>query len=374
MNRSYKFEVEDIKRVDLERYPNDEFCVARLGYLSSRPNSHKLMITPRVLRESAPSVLGKFLVADMTQKTDATTHTDKETIQGYIPIDQEVKFTEDEDGYLRAYVDAVVSKYYAKDFVNMFENYNNRAVSVEMMVETPDEDEHKVNAFNIVGVTVLGLSTRPSCPQSDITFTRFSESEAEKFYAQAHTESVRKEEMAKVEENKEMLSEVEEVKEEVEMTETETEELAEETVECAESECECGCDEQIVDYEAKCAELTAEIESRDNIIMEKEGEISKLSAENAELKQFKDAVELERKTVAVNTLLAEVKGCFDEAKLAEFQTSGMACTDIDAWSNSVKAFAYEASKSKKTVKSDDGVMSFAAPHEIVAKKAKGLWD
>lgn len=185
MEKKYTFAVDDIQRIQADEYAEDEFCLARLGFLSTRPNAHGLIISEEVLRESAPTILNKWLVADMTAVYDASTHTDKEQIVGRIPDNQEVEFVEDEDGYLRAYVDVVISKIYAKNFCEMFERNNNRSVSVEMMTWGTEENENDLVGFRIVGCTVLGQSVSPSCPQSDITFTRFSAEKADSFFAQA---------------------------------------------------------------------------------------------------------------------------------------------------------------------------------------------
>lgn len=185
MEKKYTFAVDDIQRIQAEDYAEDEFCLARLGFLSTRPNAHGLIISEEVLRESAPTILNKWLVADMTAVYDASTHTDKEQIVGRIPDNQEVEFVKDEDGYLRAYVDVVISKIYAKNFCEMFERNNNRSVSVEMIAWGTEENEDDLVGFRIVGCTVLGQSVSPSCPQSDITFTRFSAEEADSFFAQA---------------------------------------------------------------------------------------------------------------------------------------------------------------------------------------------
>ena len=182
MERNFKFAVEEIQKINLEDYSDDEFAIARMGFLSDRPNSHGLKISADVLRESAKSVLGKWVVADMTAVFDAGTHTDNQKIVGRIPENQEVEFVVDEDGYTRAYVDTVISKIYARDYCAIFEDDNNRAVSVEMLTYCDEDDEDLVLSFNIVGVTTLGHSTAPSCPKSDITFTRFSDSKADSFF------------------------------------------------------------------------------------------------------------------------------------------------------------------------------------------------
>ena len=179
MQKEIKFAVEEIKRIEFSDYEEQEYSIARLGFLSTRPNSHEIGISEDVLRASAPSVLGKWIVADV-QWGDATTHTDAEHIVGIVPKEQEVEFVEDDDGYLRAYVDGIISKRYAADFCDIFAKDNERAVSIEAKFEMDDDDN--ASAFDIKGVTVLGKTVRPSCPESDITFVRFSEQDAEACY------------------------------------------------------------------------------------------------------------------------------------------------------------------------------------------------
>lgn len=182
LGKMARFSINEVKRINSSEYENSEFAIGKMGFLSTRPNSHQLNISETVLKESAPSVLGKWIVADMTGVVDAGTHTEQEYIVGMVPRDQEVDFVYDEDGYLKSYVNVIISKVYAKNYCAMFESDNLRNVSVEMNVHTSEEDEHEVLDFNIVGVTTLGKHINPSCPGSDIVFTRFSETEANAFF------------------------------------------------------------------------------------------------------------------------------------------------------------------------------------------------
>lgn len=182
LGKMARFSINEVKRINSSEYENSEFAIGKMGFLSTRPNSHQLNISETVLKESAPSVLGKWIVADMTGVVDAGTHTEQEYIVGMVPRDQEVDFVYDEDGYLKSYVDVIISKVYAKNYCAMFESDNLRNVSVEMNIHTSEEDEHEVLDFNIVGVTTLGKHISPSCPGSDIVFTRFSETEANAFF------------------------------------------------------------------------------------------------------------------------------------------------------------------------------------------------
>ena len=181
MEKIVSLAVDDVQKIDFDSYSDDEFAIAKMGFLSTRPNAHNLIIDEDVLRESASSALNKWVVADMFMG-EPTTHTKNEHIVGRIPRSQSVEFVYDDDGYLRAYVDTVISKIYAKDFCKAFEQDKNRAVSVEMKIFTDGEDDNIVQRFNIVGVTVLGKSIKPSCPESDIEFVRFSEEDADKFF------------------------------------------------------------------------------------------------------------------------------------------------------------------------------------------------
>lgn len=186
MQKEYNFAVEEIKRIEFSDYDEQEFSIARLGYISTRPNSHGIGISEDCLRESAPSALGKWVVANMVAG-DCGSHDKEEHIVGMIPQDQEVEFVEDDDGYLRAYCDAIISKRYAADFCEIFEKDNNRAVSIEARFDMEDDDNAK--SFTICGVTVLGQHIKPSCPDSDIEFVRFSETDAEDYYRARHVDA-----------------------------------------------------------------------------------------------------------------------------------------------------------------------------------------
>ena len=219
MEQLITFAVDEIQKIDMSDYSDAEFAVARVGFLSTRPNSHGYNISEEVLRECAPSVLGKWMVVKMDYLgQDATTHEKDEYIVGQFPREQEVEFIQDNDGYLRAYADAVISKIYAQEYCSIFERDNERAVSVEMKIVTDEDDESKVLNLNIVGVTTLGKTVNPSCPESDVKFIRFSDDDAGEYFNRVHLGALkkfakeRKDNMAenksyKVDKSKEAISE-----------------------------------------------------------------------------------------------------------------------------------------------------------------------
>ena len=176
MEKIYKLSNGTLMTINMENYSEEEFLVTEVDFLGCNPNSHKIAINEEVFRQCASSVLGKFLVAKVAYG-DATGHDSDEGIVGYIPSEQEVRFVRNSQGYLRGIVDGVVSKQYASEFCKIFTQANHtRSVSVEMGVEEePSKDGTIAKRFNIMGVTVLGMSVRPSSPGSVMDVKRFSE-------------------------------------------------------------------------------------------------------------------------------------------------------------------------------------------------------
>ena len=385
MQKEIKFAVEEIKQIEFSDYDEQEYAIARLGFISTKPNSHGIGIDEDVLRASAPSALGKWIVADV-QFGDATTHTDGEYIVGIVPQDQEVVFEEDADGYLRAYVDGIISKRYAAEFYDIFsEQDNERAVSIEARFEFADENDEDASAFDIKGITVLGKNVRPSCPDSDIELVRFSESDAEGYYKKIHSQLD-----SKFDGKEEKMEE-----KNIEMAEVEQAEVVEEpTVEMAEPEKqdeEMACDEKLEEENpdgeeseepddkgeekmsedemmAKIDQLSKDVEDRDHIIMEKDAELE-------ELRKFKQVAMAKETACAVEAVMAEVRPFVSDEQFAAFRDEGLACADgnLDAWSNKVKAACF--SEVKKVVKKDDaGVLTFAMPKEPkMNKQSEDIW-
>lgn len=187
MEKLINFAVEDIEQIQFDDYDEKEFAIAKVGFMSNRPNTHKLEISEEVLRKNANTVLGKWMVVKMDfMGLDAEGHDSQEHIVGFFPKDQEIEFVEDEDGYIRAYATAVISKIYAKDYCKMFDGDNERAVSIEMKCDTENgkDMDDKVLSFTIVGVTTLGKTVRPSIPESDVSFVRFSQEKATAYFSE----------------------------------------------------------------------------------------------------------------------------------------------------------------------------------------------
>lgn len=186
--KNISFALEEAEEIPnwAEAYPEHKFTVAKCCFLSTRENSHEIKISEKVLKECAGSILGNFLVAKI-EWGDATTHKDTEVIYGYFPMEQEIEFVKTNDGILKAYAYAVVSRRYSKEFNGIFEYQNLRDSSVEMTVTYEDDDETTALAFDIYGLTVLGKTVNGSCPDADAKLVRFTKKTAEKYFSKNDT-------------------------------------------------------------------------------------------------------------------------------------------------------------------------------------------
>lgn len=186
--KNISFALEEAEEIPnwAEAYPEHKFTVAKCCFLSTRENSHEIKISEKVLKECAGSILGNFLVAKI-EWGDATTHKDTEVIYGYFPMEQEIEFVKTNDGILKAYAYAVVSKRYSKEFNGIFEYQNLRDSSVEMTVTYEDDDETTALGFDIYGLTVLGKTVNGSCPDADAKLVRFTKKTAEKYFSKNDT-------------------------------------------------------------------------------------------------------------------------------------------------------------------------------------------
>ena len=186
MEKKVNFQMEEMIPEWLSDYPEDKFTVFKSCFLSSATNCHNLNISEEVLRRDAKTILGNFLVAKL-QFGDASTHLPSEIIYGYFPKEQEIEFEETDDGVVKAWAYCVISKQYAKEFNDIFNKENYRNTSVEMTVELPEgQDEGDVISFDIYALTCLGLKVKGSCPDAMMTMIRFSEQDADSYFAKIH--------------------------------------------------------------------------------------------------------------------------------------------------------------------------------------------
>lgn len=179
-----KMAIEDFRKyVDDDDY---EFAYATVDFLSNKPNSHLHKYSEGVIKQYASSVLGKWVIGEY-DGYDMTSHTNGQVIHGIVPPNQEVQYRYDDDGFLIASVDVVLSKLYS-DAYKVLRDDNYRAVSIEELLGfTPETEEFEdgvqekeVVGFNICGITILGKFINPSVPNANIKITQMSELDIDK--------------------------------------------------------------------------------------------------------------------------------------------------------------------------------------------------
>lgn len=358
-----KFSIDDI-----ERYRDDddfEFALMKLKFLSDGYNTHGLEISNEVLRKCASSIKGRFVVAKYDERLkDARGHNRDEHIVGIIPKDAEVTFEETANGTF-ACVDAIISKLYATEIVEMFKDINHRAVSVEMLCAFSDVENKVVESFKITAVTILGVDVAESCKGASCEVIKFSEERAEKCYSlwedklgedtynKAKEESMSEEIKVEVEETATLEEEPQIVEEQTEeMTEgepqeaevCETEALEEEPQQEEEPEeapepeqLEDEPQEEGEDEPCECEEVDkcATCEKCAKFAEEQEVYLAELS----ELREFKAKVLEERKDAIVVETLSKAKNLLADEEYAKYEEAGKACDyeAINGWRNEVLA-------------------------------------
>ena len=185
-----------------------------------------------------------------------------------------------------------------------------------------------------------------------------SDGKEETKMAEKDTEKVDMEEETKVDETKE----------------TEMEEAVVKAEDCPCDEDDKHDTEEHEDFEAKCAQLTKDIEEKDNIIMQKDEELKQCQTELAELREYKRCMEASQLACKVEAALSEIKGFASESQIDAFREEGKNCTldNIDAFVNKVKATCFDATKGNLS-KSDDGMFKFSIP-VVTEKKSESVWD
>lgn len=401
----------------ISQYRNDddpEFAIMKLKFLSDGYNTHGLIFPTEILKRDVNTIKGKWVVAKYNQlKKDAEGHEKDEVIVGIIPNDAVITFEESDNG-LFACVDAIISKLYAHDIIQMFKDINHRAVSIEALMEHEDNDQSKpVSRFVITGVTILGIDVKESCKGACCEIVKFSEDKAQEFYKQKFSEDekidvidetsietekeVDSQSMAKTEKkdenivmDKESLEEVKDEKvealaeqpkeeepqdDEEKMAEQPSEEPQEEKMEEEPKEEEKmeveepqDKEDEKEDMSCKCAELEAKLSEKEDVIKAQEVEL-------AELREFKSKVQEAEKLSVVTTTLAKVKDIMDAELYAKFEESSKeySLESITAWKNEVLASVTENVLQMSSKQVEDDVMRVEIPQETEAK-SKGLWD
>lgn len=389
MDNIKNFSIDDILEVTTEN--SDEFFYAKICVLSTKPNSHKILITKDILQKDGETIRGKWIVAN-PKNGEFMAHDAEEKIVGIVPLNANIEYVDDEEGHTSMYVDAILSKIYGKEIYDMFKKENQRNVSVEMITQDLDEDENgniPITSLKICGVTILGKFVNGSCPNANMKVVQFSKDKANEFY-----ETINSSELQNFANNRKKIFQNTDFKEE-KMADTkdnkvtEKQDVTEETKDMAVSdkpqnkdtkptkeENTMSCDnnsnkdktKSMKDTEIDFSFLEKETENYQQLIKnlstKDKGiimqEYLKLAKEKDCLQKYKDDKMKEEKELSVNQIMAEVKDDVTEQEFEDLKQEGMTCKyeEINNFANKVKAFAYEKSKTKQSTKNKDSILRF----------------
>lgn len=190
-----RFSIEDVQMYR-EQGEDVDFSIVEIWGIAEGGNSHKNSISKEVLRKDADTFKGKFIVVDFDKYAkDATTHTNSQSIVGYIDPREEIEFkTKVVEGISKEFVvvKALLSKVYSTEIVEMFRSDNERTVSCEFSCATQygeddygnylDDNNNIVKAednpilsYHIHGITILGRNYNPSIRGTEIKVKQFAE-------------------------------------------------------------------------------------------------------------------------------------------------------------------------------------------------------
>ena len=186
----------------------------------------------------------------------------------------------------------------------------------------------------------------------------------------------------KTEDEKNMSEDATQMAEEPKEDESKDEEPKDKEMSCGGDDKEMGCgeektfsleqfasEESLKELSDEMAELV-KMESADDVIKkfaEKMDEIKQLSEKVAELEEFQTKTFEAEREAKVNGILAEVKNDLEPKQFAELleESKEVTLDGLTAFSNRVKAFAYEYSKTRTDeAKEDDGVMLMASTENV----------
>ena len=195
MNKNIKtFSIDDV-RLYREQNEDPDFAMVEIYALAEGLNSHRNPFSREVLERDADTFKGKFIIAKYNKfEKDTEAHSLNQSILGYVPPNEEIEFkTKEVDGIEKEFVvvKGLLSKIYAKEVVDLFRTNNGRTVSCEFSCATQYEEneygkaidengleldvDNPVLGYHIFGITVLGLTLKPSVAGTEIKVKQFAE-------------------------------------------------------------------------------------------------------------------------------------------------------------------------------------------------------
>lgn len=177
----------NISNFELKEYLDEDLALLRVLVVDDNPNAHNLPISYEAIKNAAPSLISKAIVAKYDKyEEDVLGHEIDEKPFGYFPK-QEFEFVENEDGSHSMYAYAVIFKTYCEEIYSLFVNKEDmgespvKSVSMEIRVLEASEEfvngeeTNRIDKFEFKGVTLLGEKRNPAIYKANAELISFSQ-------------------------------------------------------------------------------------------------------------------------------------------------------------------------------------------------------
>lgn len=186
MKKNLSFSM-DMSNFEFKDFLDEDLAILRVLVVDDNPNAHNFPISYETIKEAAPSLISKAIVAKYDYlEEDVLGHELDEKPFGYFPK-QEFEFIENEDGSHSMYAYAVIFKSYCEEIYSLFTEKMDmgdnpvKSVSMEIRVLESSEDfidgekTDRIDKFQFKGVTLLGERRRPAIPKAHAELVNFSQ-------------------------------------------------------------------------------------------------------------------------------------------------------------------------------------------------------
>lgn len=180
-----KFAVNDMAM--LEDVSGSQFVKMRIEAFASGDNAHSLPVSEECLKRTAHTIYDKPLVWIYDYKSDDIGSHDLDEIPcGFVHRENnEITFSQKEDGRVFLTVDAMVWKKYSGGILKYFKRDGmKKPVSVELMIlSSNDRNDGKTEITDLcyTAITILGTDVAPAIPLANAEIIEFSEAKTQ-FY------------------------------------------------------------------------------------------------------------------------------------------------------------------------------------------------
>lgn len=186
MEKNLSFSM-DMSNFELKDYLDEDLALLRVLVVDDNPNAHNLPISYETIKEAAPTLISKAIVAKYSNAyEDALGHEKDEKPFGYFPK-QDFEFVENEDGSHSMYAYAVIFKTYCEEIYSLFVDKTFmgdnpiKGVSMEIRVLESSEEfidgekTDRIDKFEFKGVTLLGDHRKPAIYNANAELIKFSQ-------------------------------------------------------------------------------------------------------------------------------------------------------------------------------------------------------